>query len=66
VTADALNCQREIAAGHPASGVDPGPPGADYVLAVKGKPGAVLHDDVLAGLRGRRLDRDAAGGGGRA
>src|SRR5262249_26601687 len=40
VTADALNCQREIAAGIRAAG-------ADYVLAVKGNQGR-LYDDVLA------------------
>jgi predicted transposase YbfD/YdcC len=54
VTADALNCQREIAAGIRAAG-------ADYVLAVKGNQGR-LYDDVLACVAAA-LDRDAAGDG---
>jgi predicted transposase YbfD/YdcC len=51
VTADALNCQREIAAGIRAAG-------ADYVLAVKGNQGR-LYDDVLACVAAA-LEQDAA------
>jgi predicted transposase YbfD/YdcC len=52
VTADALNCQKEIAAGIRAAG-------ADYVLAVKDNQGR-LYDDVLACVAAA-LDGDGAG-----
>ena len=45
VTADALNCQRAIAAGVVAKG-------GDYVLALKGNQGS-LHDDVRLFLQDR-------------